>query len=179
MPREIAAPKKAPVGKKPPLGIPKWGWVAAIGAGLLIGYLVLKKSNSSSSSDQSSGTETSPLGQSSGTGAGAVASPAPTNNPILQTLTDPGKTNGGGGSGGSGGSGGAIGSEQPQPIALQQGALDQIHQNLVPPKPTYNPSINPFSNPTPKPTYNPSINPFASPTPTPPPKQPIHPGLQM
>ncbi len=69
--------------KGKPLGIPKWGWIVGIALGLVIGYMVLKKSKSSSGgtiADTSSGSDSSPLGNSdSGSGGGASSGSVPTN----------------------------------------------------------------------------------------------------
>lgn len=95
MPHEIQKGNTAtkPGAKKAPLGIPTWGWVAAIALGLVIGYLMIKNKGANaagSSSTDSSGTN--PLGSSGNSGGGAVASPPPdqTLNPITSTLNDPG-----------------------------------------------------------------------------------------
>lgn len=74
-------------GKKQGLmGIPTWGWIVGIALGLVVGYLVIRKSGSSSTSTtgSSSGSDSSPLGNSeSGTGGGAVAGSPTPNNPVI------------------------------------------------------------------------------------------------
>lgn len=62
----LKTPKNAPKGK--PLGIPAWGWIVAVAIGIIVGYVVLKRSPSSNaavggteagSSDSSPDTEDS------------------------------------------------------------------------------------------------------------------------
>lgn len=90
------APPKAPTKGKP-MGIPLWGWIAAAGAGLVIAYLITKKSGTSTSPvDAGNAANTSPLGSDSGSGGGVVAPPPPAIKPatgdITSVLTDPGNT---------------------------------------------------------------------------------------
>jgi len=80
MPNEVQPKPGAKNGKSvkgKPLGIPMWGWIAGAAIGLIIGYILVKRSGSSSASSDT-GTGPSPLGGSnSGTGGGVVASPPP------------------------------------------------------------------------------------------------------
>ena len=93
MPHDVQQPNKPnkpPNPKGKPLGIPKWGWAAAIGIGLLIGIVLLKRSGSSAASGTGSdaGSNSSPLGSNdSGSGGGVVASPPPPNSPGVPTVT--------------------------------------------------------------------------------------------
>jgi len=100
---------KPPTPKKAPGGIPIWGWVAAGIAGLVIAYMITRKSGAAS---QDAGTESgaNPLGLSdSVTGGGVVAPPPPGTSPppggsdttgqtgttiqdVITTITDPGNT---------------------------------------------------------------------------------------
>lgn len=97
---------KPPTLKKAPGGVPIWGWVAAGIAGLVIAYMITRKSGAAS---QDAGTESgaNPLGLSdSGVGGGVVAPPPPANSP------PPGGSSGGQsglGSEGGGDSGGDSG----------------------------------------------------------------------
>lgn len=111
-PQVKTPPKGQGIKGKGPMGIPIWGWIAAIVIGLAIAYIFAKKSGAAS---QDTGSESGPNplgGSDSGMGGGVVAPPSP--NTIIQVLTDPGSTKpppggnggGGGGDGGGGGNGG-------------------------------------------------------------------------
>lgn len=71
-----AAPNPA-AKKAPPLGIPTWGWVAAIAIGLVVGFVIYKKSGTASADTGTAGSSPFPLGDQSGNsgGGGVVASP--------------------------------------------------------------------------------------------------------
>lgn len=108
--------QKPPTPKgKGPMGIPVWGWIAAVVIGLAIAYVFAKKTGAASQ-DTGSGSDSNPLGSSdSGTGGGVVAPPPPvytappsglgsegggdqsglgsTGQDIVDTITDPGNTN--------------------------------------------------------------------------------------
>jgi len=78
---ETPKPKAPPKGKGLG-GIPTWGWIAAIGAGLVIGYIILKRSGTSSSTTTPESTP-SPLGQNdSGSGGGGGVSAPPLQNTV-------------------------------------------------------------------------------------------------
>lgn len=89
MPREVQAPVKKPGTKGKPMGIPTWGWIVGGVLGLVIGYMLVKRSGSSattSGSDSGSG----PLGSpDSGTGGGQPSPP-----PIPPTPAQVGGGNG-------------------------------------------------------------------------------------
>lgn len=166
MPREVAPPKPGtkPGTKKAPLGIPTWGWIAAIGLGLVIGYLMIRNKGSAASDNSSAESSgESPLNSPTGkSGGGGVASPSPDILPITQTLTDGG--NMGGGQGDS-------------------------FTSLM--EPVNNPSLKPGNQPAPV-WIQPSTNPGTAPAPTynpppgiiwtgptSPPIAPVKPGIQM
>jgi hypothetical protein len=97
---------KPPAQKGKPLGIPKWGWIVGIALGLIIGYMVIRKSRSSSgigTSGTGAGSDSSPLGNSdSGSGGGASIA-SPTTPDLLSALgvtntgsADPGTVDGNG-----------------------------------------------------------------------------------
>lgn len=71
-------PKPKPKGKGKALGIPKWGWIAALAIGLVIGYILLRKSSSAGGSNPAPETSGNPsagesgAGQSSGDGGGGA-----------------------------------------------------------------------------------------------------------
>lgn len=71
--------------KGKPLGIPPWGWVIGIALGLIIGYMVLRNRGSSggSSSDTSSGSGSSPLGNTDSGPGGGASSGSPSQNPVV------------------------------------------------------------------------------------------------
>lgn len=90
MPANPPANPKAKSPKGKPLGIPMWGWVAAIAGGLVLAYFIARKSRSSTSPEES-GTAgqsgSSPLGANdSGAGGGVVAPPPPDIMDLLEKL---------------------------------------------------------------------------------------------
>lgn len=110
-PQVKGPPKGTPKGRGL-MGIPTWGWIAAVAIGLAIAYIFAKKSGAAS---QDAGSESGPNplgGSDSGAGGGVVAPPPPatytappdstgqsgTDQPhstpadIIDTLTDPGTT---------------------------------------------------------------------------------------
>jgi hypothetical protein len=75
-----AQPQPKPKVKGKPGGLPTWAWIIGAVAGLIIGYMIYKKSGGSSSGDISGVGSSSPLGtQDTGSGGGVVASPPPGN----------------------------------------------------------------------------------------------------
>src|SRR5262252_2114561 len=70
MPTETQLQSANPRGrpKKPPLGIPLWGWAAAAAIGIIIGYFLLKKKSPTGDSSSSNQTTPLPFGDSGGAG---------------------------------------------------------------------------------------------------------------
>lgn len=90
-------PAKVPAKKGGMGGIPKWGWIAGGAIGLVIGYMIVKKSGSSTTPDATAGNDTgssaNPLGTSnSGSGGGVVASPPPDYSQLMAELQAMGLT---------------------------------------------------------------------------------------
>lgn len=90
-------PKGKPSSGKP-LGIPMWGWVAAVAMGLIVGYFLLKRSGAITSAPGS--TNDSPSvgsGADSGGGGGTIAippaNPTGTSADQISTMQDPGPGN--------------------------------------------------------------------------------------
>lgn len=119
MPEASPKPKAPTKGK--PMGIPVWGWIAAVAAGLVIAFIIAKKSSASTSPvDAGNVGATSPLGsQSDNSGAGVVAPPAPDLASLLEQLRAMGLFGGGNISNPSGGSQPAsiIGSDEQSPFS--------------------------------------------------------------
>lgn len=92
--KTVAKPKGVPAKGKP-LGIPMWGWIAAAAVGLIIGYVLLKRSSANAAnSAPASSTTPSANGagaDSSGSGGG-IAIPPGTTQDLISTMTDPGTT---------------------------------------------------------------------------------------
>jgi hypothetical protein len=89
MPREVQPPVKKPGAKGKPLGIPTWGWIVGGVLGLVIGYMLVKRSGSSAAASGSD-SGSSPLGSpDSGTGGGEPSPP-----PIPPTPSQIGGGNG-------------------------------------------------------------------------------------
>lgn len=74
-----ANPKPKPKGKA--LGIPKWGWIAAVAIGLIIGYILLRRPSGASAGNAAPDTSGNPsagvsgAATDSGGGGGAIGVP--------------------------------------------------------------------------------------------------------
>ncbi len=97
---------------KGPMGIPIWGWIAAVVIGLGIAYVFAKKTGAASQDTGSTESDSIPSGADSGMGGGVVAPPPPATSPplggsdsgdqsglgsagindVITTITDPGNT---------------------------------------------------------------------------------------
>jgi hypothetical protein len=92
-------PAKTPVKKGSLAGMPKWAWIGAAGIGLIIGYMIVKKSGGSptppAAAGSDSGSSANPLGvPNSDTGGGVVAAPPPDMSGLMNQLQAMGLSSG-------------------------------------------------------------------------------------
>lgn len=161
--KAVNKPKGKPTKGKP-LGIPLWGWIAAAAVGLILGYMLLKRSSASAANSApapSSNPSDNGAGADSG-GGGGIAIPPGTNpgsantptQDLISTLQDPGPSNSS-----STSSNGSTSINPNDPGYPTPGG----------PQTPINPNqYSPFSAPTPAPINPNQYSPFSTPTPPPP-----------